>query len=170
MVSLRVHAERGDQVTRSLRFFCTIKERIGIKALDLPSFIWLWKIAAWAMGFTIVAYLIQIGTGSGLLVGARSKWVRSLHFGTGVAIALLVLVLLGIGIVGTIGHYGSLGHSSHLWSGLAVVELVFLSAWSAVQIPSQPWAKALHIGVNFLLCLALVWVSITGWTVVQKYL
>jgi hypothetical protein len=139
-----------------------------VDVLDLPSFLWLWRIAAWAMGLTIAAYLIQAVTGSGLLLGAR--WVRSLHIGTGIAIAVLVLILLGIGIVGTLGHYGSLGHSSHLWSGLAVVELVFLSAWSAVQIPNQPWARSLHIGVNFLLCLGLIWVSITGWQVVQKYL
>ncbi|HTL88808.1 MAG TPA: DUF4079 domain-containing protein [Leptolyngbya sp.] len=139
-----------------------------MKVLDLPSFLWLWKIAAWAMGLTIVAYLIQAATGSGLLFGA--KGLRSLHIGMGVVIGVLVLVLLGIGIVGTIGHYGSLGHSAHLWSGLAVVELVFLSAWTAVQIPSQPWARSVHVGVNFLLCLGLVWVSITGWEVVQKYL
>jgi hypothetical protein len=120
------------------------------------------------MGLTIAAYLLQAATGSGLLFGI--KWVRSLHIGMGVAIAILVLALLGIGIVGTLGHYGSLGHSNHLWSGLAVVELVFLSAWSAVQIPTQPWARSVHIGVNFLLCLGLIWVSITGWEVVQKYL
>ena len=139
-----------------------------MKALDLPSFLWLWKIAAWAMGGTIAAYLIQAVTGSGLLFGVRG--MRSLHIGMGIAIAVLVLILLGIGVVGTIGQYGSLGHSSHLWSGLAVVELVFLSAWTAVQIPRQPWARSVHVGVNFLLCLGLIWVSITGWEVVQKYL
>lgn len=145
-----------------------MKKTSSVKALDLPSFIWLWKIAAWAMGLTIAAYLIQVVTGSELLFGA--KRLRSLHIGMGIAIAVLVLVLLGIGLVGTLGHYGSLGHSNHLWSGLAVVELVFLSAWSAVQIPSQPWARSVHVGVNFLLCLGLIWVSITGWEVVQKYL
>jgi len=153
---------------RSQLFFAQLKRQVRVKALDLPSFLWLWKIAAWAMGLTIAAYLIQIVTGSGLLFGAKK--MRPLHIGMGIAIAVLVLVLLGIGIVGTIGHYGSLGHSSHLWSGLAVVELVFLSAWSAVLIPSQPWARSVHVGVNFLLCLGLVWVSITGWEVVQKYL
>ncbi|MEP0918153.1 DUF4079 domain-containing protein [Leptolyngbya sp. DQ-M1] len=145
-----------------------MKKTSSVKALDLPSFIWLWRIAAWAMGLTIAAYLVQVATGSELLFGA--KRLRSIHIGVGIAIAVLVLVLLGIGIVGTLGHYGSLGHSNHLWSGLAVVELIFLSAWSAVQIPSQPWARSVHVGVNFLLCLSLVWVSITGWQVVQKYL
>lgn len=83
----------------------------------------------------------------------------------------LVLLLLGIGIVGTLGHFGSLGHSAHLPAGLAVVDLVFLSAWSAVQIsPERPWARWVHIGTNFVLCLALIAVSITGWIVVQKYL
>ncbi len=53
----------------------------------------------------------------------------------------MVLLLLAIGFVGTLGHYGSLGHSPHLFAGLAVVDLVFLSAWSAIQISSaRPWA------------------------------
>lgn len=82
----------------------------------------------------------------------------------------LILLLLGIGIVGTIGHYGSLGHSSHLWAGITVVELAFLSAWSGVQIPHQAWARLVHWAVNLILGITLVWVSITGWEVVQKYL
>ncbi len=123
------------------------------------------------MGFTIVAFLFQIGTGSTFLLADQSpSWVRPLHWIMGGAIALLVLLLLAIGVVGTLGHYGSLGHSGHLFSGITVVELVFLSAWSAVQIRTQPWAKPLHLGVNFLLFLGLVWVSLTGWEVVQKYL
>jgi hypothetical protein len=47
-------------------------------------------------------------------------------------------------------HYrslGSLGHSSHLPAGLAVVGLVLLSAGSATQINvKKPWARSLHIG------------------------
>lgn len=85
--------------------------------------------------------------------------------------AALVLLLLAIGIVGTIGHYGSLGHSWHLLAGFAVVDLVFVSVWSAVQIgPTRPWARPIHIGTNFILLVALAWVSLTGWEVVQKYL
>ncbi len=144
--------------------------------MDLPSFIWLWKIAAWSMGFAIAAYLLQTVTGVGMFAGrtqARSRpdWLRPLHIGSGVVMALLVLLLLAIGIVGTLGHYGSLAHSTHLPVGIGVVELVMLSAWSAAQIsPDRPWARPLHIAVNALLCVAFVLVSLTGWSVVQKYL
>jgi hypothetical protein len=139
--------------------------------LDLPSFLWLWKIAAWAMGLTIVAFLFQVATGSSFLMSQNSTvWVRSLHWIMGGAIAFLVLVLLAIGLVGTLGHYGSLGHSGHLFAGITVLELVFLSAWSAMQIKTQSWAKPFHLAINFLLFLSLVWVSLTGWEVVQKYL
>lgn len=128
------------------------------------------------MGFAIVAYLMQVATGTVLFfIRQRSvqnpDWLRLVHFVTGAVMALLVLLLLAIGIVGTLGHYGSLGHSSHLPVGLGVVELVFISAWSAVQIsPDRPWARPLHIGVNAVLCVAFVVVSLTGWEVVQKYL
>ncbi len=98
-------------------------------------------------------------------------WLRPLHFWSGAAMSLLVLLLLAIGIVGTLGHYGNLGHSTHLPVGIGVVELVLISAWSAVQIsPDRPWARPLHIGVNALLCVAFIFVSLTGWEVVQKYL
>ena len=85
---------------------------------------------------------------------------------------LTVLLLLGIGIVGTLGHFGSLGHSPHLPVGLSVVALTLASAWSATQInhPQRPWARSLHITINVLLAIALIFVSWTGWTVVQKYL
>lgn len=122
------------------------------------------------MGLTIAAYLFDLITGMGLLVPQRPNWVKSLHVSIGVGMVVLILVLLGIGLVGTIGHYGSLGHSSHLWAGMTVVELSFLSAWSGVQIPDRAWARPVHWGVNVVLCVALVWVSITGWEVVQKYL
>lgn len=89
----------------------------------------------------------------------------------GFVMTLLVLLLLGIGIVGTLGHFGSLGHSWHLFAGLFVVGLVFLTVWSAVQINlMQPWARLLHVGTSFVLLIGFVWVSLTGWDVVQKYL
>jgi hypothetical protein len=82
-----------------------------------------------------------------------------------------VLLLLSIGIVGTLGHFGSLGHSPHLIAGLLVVGLVLLSAGSATQIsPKRPWARPLHVTTNAILFFALAYVSWTGWTVVQKYL
>lgn len=135
--------------------------------MDLPSFLWLWKIAAWSMGFAIAAYGIQAITALSFGVWAGA---RSLHFVTGFILAILILILLAIGLVGTMGHYGSLGHSNHLWAGLTVVELVFVAAWSAFQIPHYTWAKPLHIGINLLLGATMVWVSLTGWEVVQKYL
>lgn len=98
--------------------------------------------------------------------------LRQVHISLGILLVLTVLLLLGIGIVGTLGHFGSLGHSPHLPVGLSVVALTLTSAWSATQInhPQRPWARSLHITINALLAIALISVSWTGWTVVQKYL
>jgi len=128
------------------------------------------------MGFTLLAYFLLAISGSWMFISrtqqrSRPEWLRPAHFFTGITMALLVLLLLAIGIVGTLGHYGSLGHSWHLLAGLAVVDLVFLSVWSAIQItPDRPWAKPLHIGTNLVLLVALSAVSLSGWSVVQKYL
>jgi thiol:disulfide interchange protein len=128
------------------------------------------------MGFAVFAYLLQAISGGWMFYARQERqhrpdWLRSLHYITGVVMLGLVLLLLGIGIVGTFGHYGSLGHSLHLPAGLAVVDLVFLSAWSAVQIsPQRTWARWVHIGTNIVLCIAFILVSLTGWDVVQKYL
>jgi hypothetical protein len=144
--------------------------------VDLPSFLWLWKIAAWSMGFSILAYSLLTVSGLWMYGARRSRQrgrilMRSLHYGLGLTLVALVLLLLAVGIVGTLGHYGSLGHSSHLGAGLLVVALVGLSAWSAHQIrPGRPWARSLHVTTNAILFVALAWVSWTGWTVVQKYL
>jgi len=102
----------------------------------------------------------------------RLLTLRRVHVGLGIVLVLTVLVLLGIGIVGTLGHFGSLGHSPHLPVGLTVVALTLASAWSATQInhPKKPWARSLHLSLNALLAIALMLVSWTGWTVVQKYL
>lgn len=152
--------------------------------MNLPSFIWLWKIAAWSMGLSLLAYLLLLFTGIWMfqdrtsryfpgvswLMGGR-KQVRSLHYTIGITMVSLVLLLLMIGIVGTLGHFGSLGHSSHLIAGLIVVVLVLLSAFSATQINTgRSWARPLHIAVNTILLAGFTWVSVTGWGVVQKYL
>jgi hypothetical protein len=152
--------------------------------MHLPSFLWLWKIAAWSMGLSLLAYLLLAVTGFWMLrvrtsgsppffspiTGGRGG-VRSLHYTIGISMISLVLLLLAIGIVGTLGHFGSLGHSSHLVAGLIVVVLVLLSAVSATQISaSRPWARPLHIGTNIVLFVGFAWVSLTGWIVVQKYL
>ncbi len=101
----------------------------------------------------------------------RPAWWRSLHLLLGSLLVSLVLLLLGIGLVGTLGHYGSLGHSMHLPAGLMVVSLVLFSAWNAIHIgPRYPWARPLHVTTNLILGLGFLLVSVTGWQVVQKYL
>lgn len=154
--------------------------------MDLPSFLWLWKIAAWSMGLTLLLYVCLASVGGFMraqrLQGQTEPQVsaapalfltlRRVHVGLGVLLTLTVLLLLAIGIIGTLGHFGSLGHSSHLPAGLTVVALTLTSAWSATQInhPNKPWARSLHLAINGLLAIALILVSWTGWTVVQKYL
>lgn len=144
--------------------------------MNLPSFIWLWRAAAWSMGLSLFAYLLLGITGSWLFVSQRTgqerpNWLRPFHYITGGTLVFLILLLLAIGLVGTIGHYGSLGHSAHLPSGLTVVSLTLFSAWSATQIsPQRPWARGLHLGTNLVLLLGLAIVTWTGWDVVQKYL
>jgi len=128
------------------------------------------------MGFSLAVYSCLAITGAWMFYRRRSRqkrtpWLRRLHYSLGGAMVTLVLVLLMIGLVGTLGHYGSLGHSIHLPTGLLVVSFVLLSAWSATRIsPKRPWAYPLHISLNGLLFGALVLVSLTGWAVVQKYL
>ncbi|MBF2071591.1 DUF4079 domain-containing protein [Fischerella thermalis] len=142
--------------------------------MDLPSFLWLWRIAAWSMGLSLVAYVLLALIGIRMLRARwqrESSWLRSLHYKIGICLVSLVLLLLLIGIVGTYGHFGSLGHSQHLWAGLTTVMLVLLSAGSATQIGvGHPWARHIHIGANIAIFFAFAWVSITGWSVVQKYL
>lgn len=145
--------------------------------MHLPSFLWLWRVAAWAMGLAVLAFVIQGVLGwqmrSRRLSPAFVPWkeTRSLHVFCGWVMVALVGVLLAIGVVGTLGHFGSLGHSWHLPAGLTVVALVAGSAWSAHRIhPLRPWARPLHLSLSATLLLALVWVTATGWTVVQKYL
>ncbi|MFQ3617077.1 MAG: DUF4079 domain-containing protein [Cyanobacteriota bacterium] len=144
--------------------------------MNLPSFLWLWRIAAWSMGLSLLTYSLLGISGFWLRRSRRQTlprpgWLRSLHLTFGVLLVLLVLLLLTIGLVGTLGHYGSLGHSVHLAAGLTVVALVLLSAGSATQIGAgRPWARSLHVGTNLVLLLGFIAVSLSGWSVVQKYL
>ncbi|MGA0198417.1 MAG: DUF4079 family protein [Prochlorotrichaceae cyanobacterium] len=147
--------------------------------MDLPSFLWLWRIAAWSMGLTLLAYAIQALTGWQIAQTRRSlspsvsvlAGLTLVHRLSGVAMLLLVLLLLLIGLVGTLGHYGDLGHSIHLPLGLLVVGLVCLSAATAWQIINgNDLARAVHVFVNGALFFALALVSWSGWVVVQKYL
>jgi hypothetical protein len=144
--------------------------------MNLPSFLWLWKIAAWSMGFSLFAYLLLAISGGWMFYSRqktkpRPKWLRPFHYVVGGAMVFLVLLLLAIGLIGTIGHYGSLGHSVHLFDGLMVVILVIISAVSATQISvRKPWARLLHITTNIVLFFGFAAVSASGWAVVQKYL
>ncbi|MDJ1185354.1 DUF4079 domain-containing protein [Roseofilum casamattae] len=144
--------------------------------MHLPSFLWLWRIAAWSMGFAVCFYCLLAITGTLLWWMRQNRQpqqtqLRSLHYVLGGTLVFLVLLLLAIGVIGTLGHYGSLGHSSHLAAGFAVVALVAISAWSATQISSQrPWARPIHLTTNTILFIGFIWVSWTGWSVVQKYL
>lgn len=144
--------------------------------MNLPSFLWLWKIAAWSMGFSLFAYLLLAVTGTWMFYDRntkqpRPKWLRPVHLAVGAVMATLVILLLGIGVVGTLGYYGNLGHSAHLPAGLAVVTLVLVSVGSGLQIsPKRPWARPLHISTNVTLLAGFATVLLTGWTIVQKYL
>ncbi len=128
------------------------------------------------MGLVVTGYLLLAVTGLGHLywrrrLGYPGGWLRSLHFLLGLALVALMLLLLAIGIVGTLGEYGRLGHSIHLPLGLAVVALVLTSAWSASQISvERPWARSLHLALNGAMGLMLAGVGWSGWQVVQKYL
>lgn len=128
------------------------------------------------MGFSLLAYLLLAITGTWIFQARqtrhrRPRWLRSVHYIIGGIMVGLVLLLLGIGLVGTLGYYGTLNHSAHFVAGLTVVGLVLISAWSATQISRQrPWARTVHLSINAVLFIAFAWVTWTGWSVVQKYL
>lgn len=128
------------------------------------------------MGLSLSAYCCLLASGLWLLSGRQQKsprrpWWRSLHIALGICLVGLVTLLLSIGIIGTLGEYGTLGHSVHLPAGLLVVALVALSAWSSTRIhPSRPWARPLHWGTNACLGVAFAGVTWSGWQVVQQYL
>ncbi|NEP43002.1 MAG: DUF4079 domain-containing protein, partial [Okeania sp. SIO2H7] len=135
--------------------------------MNLPSFLWLWKIAAWSMGFSLLAYFLLAISGGWMLYSRqenkpRPKWLRPFHYFVGGTMVFLVLLLLAIGLIGTLGHYGSLGHSVHLIDGLTVVTLVIISAVSATQISARkPWARSLHLTTNIILFFAFAAVSVS---------
>ena len=85
--------------------------------MDLPSFIWLWRIAAWAMGLSLTVYVGLLVTGGGVWYGrshqkSQLSWLRLVHIVLGVILLALVMVLLGIGIVGTLRR---LATAAGLW-------------------------------------------------------
>lgn len=148
------------------------------------------------MGFTIAAYILLAV--SGLWLGWRTReaqinqatdqaidqanvreitdrdvgnGLRVVHLVLGAAIIFLVLFLLAIGIVGTLGHFGSLIQSPHFAVGVIVVGLTIAAAISGLRIsPDRRYSRAIHRTIDVALCVALVIVTYTGWEVVQKYL
>ena len=143
--------------------------------VDLPSFLWLWKIAAWSMGLAIAAYFLLAIAGMGMRIlrlknRSYLQGLRTFHLAIGGILVLLVLLLLSIGIVGTLGYYGNLGHSPHLIAGILVVLLVLISAFSALAIGKWEKARSLHVITNIILFFGFLFVSLSGWSVVQKYL
>ncbi|PSF39098.1 DUF4079 domain-containing protein [Aphanothece hegewaldii CCALA 016] len=144
--------------------------------MNLPSFLWLWKIAAWSMGLSLFAYSLLAISGLTIFNRRISKrprptWLRPLHYTIGGILVFLVLLLLVVGIVGTLGHYGSLGHSPHMIAGLMVVLLVLVSATSGLMISRQyPIWRTIHVRTNLILFFGFCFVTVTGWIVVQKYL
>lgn len=127
------------------------------------------------MGLSLTAYAGLLVTGGAVWYGrSRQKaapgWLRAIHIVLGGVLVALVLLLLSVGIIGTLGEHGSLGHSWHLGAGLLVVSLVLASVAAAAQIATRPWARSLHVAINGVLFLAFAAVSYSGWTVVQQYL
>lgn len=128
------------------------------------------------MGLSLFAYFLMAISGITLSYlrhsqHRRPSWLRPAHYITGWVMVSLVLLLLSVGIVGTLGHFGTLGHSPHLVAGLSVVFLVLLSAGSSTQIsPKRPWVRTIHVVTNIVLLVGFIWVGLTGWNVVQKYL
>jgi hypothetical protein len=146
---------------------------LSIAKIDLPSFLWLWRIAAWSMGLSLTAYGGLFASGLWMMMHRKQRppWLRTVHLSLGISLLLLVLGLLSIGIIGTLGEYGRLGHSVHAIAGITVILLTICSALSAAWIQTDhPQARTLHKTINGGLGLALLWVLWTGWIVVQPYL
>lgn len=149
--------------------------RLSTQNMDLPSFLWLWRIAAWSMGLTLFAYGVLATTGFWIRTRrleeqARPLWLRPLHLSLGISLVSLVLLLLSIGIVGTLGEYGHLGHSWHLGAGLVVTGLAIASSITGLRDTQTLAGRDRHVLVNSILLVALLIVLGTGWVVVQKYL
>ncbi|MGB8700247.1 MAG: DUF4079 domain-containing protein, partial [Thermosynechococcaceae cyanobacterium] len=122
------------------------------------------------------AYSALALTGWGMYRTRRTQsvqplWWRIVHVLFGISLLALVIELLAVGVIGTLGHYGHLGHSIHWVAGITVVAIALGSALVALQIRrGKPWARMLHVRLNLLLGIALLWVLGSGWVVVQKYL
>lgn len=128
------------------------------------------------MGLTLSAFALLALTGGTLrwlrlTQRRRPGWLWPFHAVVGSMMVLLIVGLLTIGIVGTLGEYGNLGHSWHLPAGGTVVGLAIASAWSASRIRAGvSSARFLHLVLNGGLGIALLTTGLTGWQVVQKYL
>lgn len=130
------------------------------------------------MGLTLFLFLclaLSGGFGRWQRLGGKGcqqiagRW-RSLHIGLGGLLVTTVLLLLAIGLVGSWGEHHSWGHSSHLWAGCSVVVLVIFSAIAGLRSRGGDRWRVWHLGANGCLLLALLWVLLSGWQVVQPYL
>ena len=78
--------------------------------MDLPSFTWLWRIAAWSMGISITLYfsLAIVGIFYRMQRLRRKlyywRWLRYLHYGLGVLFVFFVYC----GDFGSLWQFGSL--------------------------------------------------------------
>lgn len=159
-------------------FFSGVDMIVLTLSLDLPSFLWLWKIAAWSMGFCVTSYLILAILGGKIWLNrlnpsgsvTPNPVLRNSHYLMGLVFLLLVLLLFSIGILGTIGHFGNLGHSPHLFAGLLIVTLAILSAITGSKIKGNESFRSIHRLLNLFLFFSLTFVGWSGWLVVQKYL
>ena len=82
--------------------------------MNLPSFLWLWRIAAWSMGLSLFTYFLLAISGGVMFYGRsqerpRPAILRPLHIVLGSLLVIFVLLLLGIGIVGNIRSLWELG-------------------------------------------------------------
>lgn len=144
---------------------------------DIDDMLWLWKLAAWSASLATLVVICLAASGWMMRQARRYRrvrpgWLAPGHHTLGISLVGLVVLLWCIGIWGTLDYYGHLnpGHP-HFWAGNTMLGLVLGSAWSARQIhPKRPWARPLHITLNGAMVVTLVWVTATGWVVVQKYL
>jgi Protein of unknown function (DUF4079) len=137
--------------------------------------LWLWKIAAWSMGLSMLTITL-LGVSGYRLWQSRNRgkpakaWLYQAHPVLGKILVFLTLLLWSVGFYGTVQDHGHLRFSAHFWAGSVMVILVCTSAWTAFQIPRYSWARPLHLGLNGLIVCLLFWVLATGWVVVQPHL
>ncbi|TAF56585.1 MAG: DUF4079 family protein [Oscillatoriales cyanobacterium] len=100
--------------------------------MNLPSFLWLWKIAAWSGMATLVILLLLIGVVGTL--GYYGNLGHSAHLSAGLAVVALVLVSVGSGL--QIGPKNPWARPLHIGTNLVLFAgfaIVLLTGWTIVQ-------------------------------------